>query len=129
VTGHPAIALVDVTEKAFQTQVIKLAQTRGFIHYHTWRSVKSPSGFPDLVLVGRGRVVFLELKREKGQPTDRQVHWLAALRNAGAEVYIARPRHLQALATVLGPTGTQAWHEARGVLLFELDQHLEARAA
>ena len=109
-------------EKDWQKQVIDLATTLGYRYYHTHRSEKSPSGFPDLVLVGR-RVVYLELKREKTQPTPAQRDWLTALERAGAEVYLARPRHLQVLTLVLarGDTG------AREVLLEELQQHTHPR--
>jgi hypothetical protein len=123
-------ALVDVLEKDWQRQVRDLAQTLGYRRaYHTFDSRRSDTGFPDLVLVGHKRVIFLELKREQGKVSAAQAEWIAALRDNGAEVYVARPRHLQALSTVLGPTGTQAWHEARGALLLELDQHLAKAAA
>lgn len=109
-------------EKDWQKQVIELATTLGFRYYHTHRSEKSPSGFPDLVLVGR-RVVYLELKREKTQPTPAQRDWLTALHDAGAEVYLARPRHLQALTLVLA-RGDQT---ARQELLDELWLHVHPR--
>ena len=118
--------LADMLEKDWQAQVIETARLLGYRHFHTYRSTRSPEGFPDLVLVGR-RVIFVELKREKTQPTDRQKHWLTMLHNAGAEVYLARPRHLQALTTVLstGLWTTDPKHSAaRSELVAELRNHL-----
>ena len=99
-----ATPLADLTEKEWQAQVVELARTLGWRHYHTYRSKRSPSGFPDLVLV-RDRVVFLELKREKGKLTDDQKGWLRALEAAHAEAYVVRPRDLEALAAILACRG------------------------
>lgn len=127
---RPAVPLADMLEKDWQRQVRDLAETLGYRRaYHTFDSRRSDTGFPDLVLVSprRHRIVYLELKREKTQPTARQREWIRDLHTAGAEVYLARPRHLDALATVLGGVpGNQTWHEARGQLLLELDPVLEA---
>lgn len=59
-----------------------LALALGWRGYHTHRSQHSPAGFPDLVLVRRGRLVFAELKRQadRYQPTPAQAAWLEDLR-------------------------------------------------
>ena len=122
--------LEDILERDWQNTVRDLATTLGYRKaYHTYDSRRSDTGFPDLVLV-RDRIIFLELKREQGKVSATQASWLAALHHAGAEVYVARPRHFDALATVMGPRGTVRYHEARGQLLLELDTHLaKANAA
>lgn len=130
----PAIPLDEILEKDWQRTVRELAQQLGYRRaYHTFDSRRSDTGFPDLVLVSRQRrrVVYLELKREKGKVTDAQASWIRDLHAAGAEVYLARPRHLEALATVLSvPTShaTSSFYEARGVLLLELDPVLRDAA-
>lgn len=94
-----------LAEKEWQAQVVQLARTLGYQHlYHTYNSRRSHSGFPDLVLV-RDRVIYLELKTETGKLTAMQRQWLDALRHAGAEAYLARPRDLQPLADVLARPG------------------------
>ena len=121
----PAIPLQDILEKDWQKQVRLLADQLGYRRaYHTFDSRRSDTGFPDLVLVSpkRQRIIFLELKRETGKVSDRQAEWVRDLHAAGAEVYVARPRDLQALAAVLSGRGdTEPFHVARGHLLLELD--------
>jgi len=54
-------------------QSVKEAGWRfSWIVYHTWRSDHSAAGFPDLVLVRRERLLFVELKREGKIPSPAQ---------------------------------------------------------
>lgn len=126
----PAVPLADLTEKEWSRTVYELAHQLGWRRYHTYRSERSQPGYPDETLV-RERVVFVELKTEKGAVKAAQREWLVALEQAGAEVYVARPRHLDALARVLAarkPVWSQTLGasaealEARGELLLELDR-------
>ncbi len=95
-----ATPLADLTEKEWRRQVLQLADTLGWKSYFTFISKGSSHGFPDLVLA-RDRVVFLELKREKGKLTDQQKVWLRALLAAGQDAFVVRPRDLESLAAVL----------------------------
>ena len=60
-----------------------------------WRTAVSGDGkgFPDLVLVNAqmGECLFVELKSERGDMTDEQKAWLAALRSAGQRAYVWTP--------------------------------------
>jgi len=100
------ISLSAMTERELTSQVIGpkakpgVARQLGFACYHTLRSKGSEPGFPDWVLA-RERVIYLELKTEKGVVSDAQRFWIRALHNAGAEVYVVRPRHLEQIAWVL----------------------------
>lgn len=62
-----------------------IALALGWRGYHTHRSQHSPAGFPDLVLVRRGRLVFAELKRQAAshRPTPEQEAWLEDLTEVG----------------------------------------------
>jgi hypothetical protein len=72
-----------VSEKAFQAAVLRVAKAAGWTFaYHTYRSTKSMSGFPDLVLCHRdpgGPLYAVELKTDTGQLTKAQEAWLQAL--------------------------------------------------
>jgi len=80
-----------IKESEFEAQVRQLARLYGWLCYHTWRSIHSPAGFPDLVLLRGQRLVFAELKTARGKLTTAQQQWLEALRQTAAEVYVWRP--------------------------------------
>lgn len=98
--GRPVTGLADMTEKEWAGQVAELCRFLGWRRYHTYRSERSPAGFPDETLV-RDRVVFLELKTEKGRLSAAQKDWLGALLDAGAEAYVVRPGDLDDLSKIL----------------------------
>jgi hypothetical protein len=100
-----AAGIPELTEKEFQEQVVELARLSGWRVYHTWLAVRSASGFPDLVLARPGRLVFAELKSNRGKLTLAQEEWLQALRETGAaEVYLWRPDDWDEIVQIL------TWH-------------------
>lgn len=91
------IRIREMSEQQLQTQVMGMARFHGFtLAYHTWNSQRSTAGFPDLILVStrQQRVLFRELKREKGRVTPDQQTWIDALTAAGQDAAIWRPSHL-----------------------------------
>jgi hypothetical protein len=91
-----------ITEKEWQTQVVQLARLYGWrLIYHTYDSRRSPSGFPDLVLVRDERLVFVELKAGRGRVSPAQREWLAGLQRTAAEVYVWRPDDVDEVLRVL----------------------------
>jgi VRR-NUC domain len=92
---------VPLAERDFMATVREAATLNGWRVYHTHDSRRSPSGFPDLVLV-RERVVFAELKGATTRITPGQERWLDALDAAGAEVYLWRPSEWDEIERVLG---------------------------
>lgn len=71
-----------------------LALALGWRGYHTHRSQHSPAGFPDLCLVRAGRLIFAELKTERGKTSTEQDAWLDDLDAVEAElerIYRSRP--------------------------------------
>lgn len=87
-----------ITEKAFQANVVRFATLSGWTVYHTYDSRRSAAGFPDLVMVRGSRLVFAELKTERGRVSVAQSIWLRALqvvmgKTGGiVSVYVWRPR-------------------------------------
>ncbi|WP_372699404.1 VRR-NUC domain-containing protein [Arthrobacter sp. JSM 101049] len=92
-TGGLAGSVLAWSEKEFQEQVVAGAKSLGWLVYHTHDSRRSEPGFPDLVLVQpvRGRVLFRELKTQKGRTTQAQDTWIEALTRAGQDAAIWRP--------------------------------------
>lgn len=83
-----------MTEAALQQMVIDLARWAGFMHFHATDMRRSRPGFPDLVLVHTtsGRLIFVELKSEKGRVRPEQDVWLQHLGRLH-EAYLWRPVH------------------------------------
>lgn len=86
-----------MTEKDFQEQIVTLAH---LYHYRVahfrpaqtskgWRTPVSADGkgFPDLCLVGNGRLIFAEVKSGKNKLSTEQWEWLEDLGRTKAEVY------------------------------------------
>lgn len=110
----PAPKLPAETERAFQNKVIHLAKLCHWECYHTWNSQHSEPGYPDLTLVRKGdgcasvppqartRIIFAELKAEKGRLSAAQRKWLGLLSaNEGVEVFVWRPSDWQQIVEVL----------------------------
>lgn len=99
-----------ISENDFLKQVIDLAHLCGWKVAHfrpaqTTRGWRTPvqadgAGFPDLVLV-KERVIFPELKSEKGKLSDAQKAWRDALLAAGGEYYCWRPSDFENIVECL----------------------------
>jgi hypothetical protein len=80
-----------IPEAALLRAVGDLATMAGWRWYHTRFSFASGAGFPDLCLVKGGRLLFVELKGERGTISAAQRAWLDALGGTAAEVYTWNP--------------------------------------
>lgn len=101
-------------EADWQRQVIDLAHLHGWRIFHArpaqnargdWRTpvAADGKGFPDLVMV-RDRVLFVELKSDRGRLTAEQRHWIDALEQSGAEVHVWKPDQFDEVHAVLKET-------------------------
>lgn len=105
--GQPA----PVSEQAFMQAVVRIAKAAGYTYaYHTYRSTRSPSGFPDLILCHKdpGHVCYaIETKTDTGQVTPAQQAWLEALAGCtGVVAEVWRPANLEEICRKLaGCTG------------------------
>jgi len=82
-----------VNEKQLQAAVVDAALALGWRAYHTFDSRRSAAGFPDLVLVrprlkkhSPPRLLFAELKTQRGRLTPDQAHWRDALTQVELEI-------------------------------------------
>lgn len=102
----------EITEAAFQRQVLALAKLRGWRTAHFrpakttkgWRTAVSGDGkgFPDLVLIRGPVLIVAELKRsDKEKATREQAEWIVAFANAGVKVYLWTPENWDFIERVL----------------------------
>ena len=75
-----------MSEDELQESVMRLGRYRGWLVYHTYRSVRSEPGFPDCVMVRRDVLLLAELKREGKDPTKPQREWLRRLKGVSEAV-------------------------------------------
>ena len=91
-----------MTEAEHEQGVIEYAQLNGWKIYHTRNSKGSVAGFPDLLLVRAGRLIFAELKTLKGKLTPAQEEWLDLLTEvSGIICYVWRPNEWPEIEEVL----------------------------
>lgn len=95
--------VVGLSEKQWQGLVIQAAVRGGWEAYHTHDSRRSQAGFPDLVLVKEGRVIFAELKTETGKLSPAQERWLKKL----STVENVCQRLLKRLCELMGVAATK----------------------
>ena len=98
-----------MSEADFQANVIDAAMKLGWqVHAERpartakgWRTaIQGDSGFPDLVLC-RGRVLFRELKSERGVLSEAQIEWHERLLAAGADWAVWRPSMMDGIVEEL----------------------------
>jgi hypothetical protein len=114
------MAQAAISEKQFQAKVIDLLHLYKYRVAHflpavnlrgQWRTpvAVDGKGFPDLVAVrpdagdGKriGRVLFIELKSERGRLTKEQVEWMRDLGSAGAETYVWKPQDWASIRDII----------------------------
>lgn len=104
----PTASSATWSEAQFQQMVVDRARALGWKVMHvyrargrqgTWLTNTSSKGYPDLTLVRRGRLMFVELKAERGEMSPEQVEWLTDLQTVGGtvEAYVVRPSQVGAL--------------------------------
>lgn len=98
------------SEKEFQTKVINLARSLGWMvaHFHDSRKMVrrgnkyipvadgDAAGFPDLFCVRGAETLYWEVKKELGKTKPKQDEWLAALQAGGHEARVIRPSDFDA---------------------------------
>ncbi len=81
-----------LSEREWQTEIVATAEAAGWWVWCDQDSRRNKAGLPDLLLVRRPRLVWAELKSERGTLRPAQVEFFNRLRGvAGVEFYVWRP--------------------------------------
>lgn len=92
-----------MTEAELLSHVTRMATDLRWLWYHapdnrpggrSGRVQRVVPGFPDLTLTRAGRLMFVELKTQKGRVTPEQEQWLVALGQTGYPAMVWRPMDL-----------------------------------
>jgi len=77
-------------EREIQKEVIKYLKQRNIFHFKI--SERFSSGVPDLYILNGGVSMWIELKNEKGRPTQLQTHNLSEINKNGGIAVICRSK-------------------------------------
>lgn len=104
------------TEAEFQAAIVQAARRRGWVVNHTyrakladgtWRTTTTVRGWPDLTLIhpDQGRIVFLEVKKHRGDRDPDQLRTIALLQRVGGnvEAYFVEPTDWADVLDLLDP--------------------------
>ena len=96
----------DDTEGTFQAWVVAQARANGYRVHVTLKRLRRASivadpDWPDLEIVGKGRLIYAELKAKNGRMSDGQRGVIAMLQEAGQEVHVWDPTDPEAVLTAL----------------------------
>jgi hypothetical protein len=111
-TGPRVLRALPETEEGFAGWVIDRAHLSGWTvaHFraartvHGWRTpvAADGAGFFDLTLIRPPRVIFAELKTDRGTLEVDQARWHALARDCpGVETHLWRPKHRDLITAVL----------------------------
>ena len=103
------------TELAYEDTIVEAAMLAGW-RVHAERpartnkghrtAIKGHAGYPDLTIVGYGRLIVVELKRKPNKPSADQLAWLDAFRSAGVDARLTYvPEELDELLVELTSRG------------------------
>ncbi len=107
--------MLPISEKDFLKQVIDAGHLFGWLAVHFRHALQrdgkyltpvqaDAAGFPDLILVHpiQKRIIWAELKSEKGRVSDKQFEWIKALAKAGQkEVFVWKPSDFDDVVDIL----------------------------
>jgi hypothetical protein len=101
------------TEAGFQAWIVERAGHFGYVAWHDHHSRWNDRGLPDLILCRPakddkpGRLIFAEVKTERGRVSIEQRAWLAMLATCpGVSVYLWRPSDRPQIERVLSEEET-----------------------
>jgi Holliday junction resolvase len=62
----------------------------GIFHWKAMQGLGSTPGVPDIIGIYQGRLLGIEVKVPRGQPSENQKQFIAAINRAGGIAFVAR---------------------------------------
>ena len=94
-----------MTEKAFQTKLIKLIEKNNGYVVKFNASAISKIGVPDLLACINGKFVGLEVKKENGKPTDIQLWNIEKIKKSGGIAMVVKPSNYESVEKLIKKLG------------------------
>lgn len=86
------------SEKNFENRVKKFLKDQGCYFIKYWGGGNfTKTGVPDLLVCCNGRFLGLEIKGEKGKPSELQLYHIEQIKNAGGLAMVLYPRDFDKL--------------------------------
>lgn len=80
--------MLELTESQLRSNIVRVLKRRKWLVMPL--TERSSSGYPDMMIIKDGRVVFVELKRQSGKIEPIQLYWNELLKKNGVEAYFVR---------------------------------------
>jgi len=81
-----------LSEREWQAELVRTAEAAGWWCWHDADSRRNKAGLPDLIAIRGPRLLFIEVKAERGTLRPAQVEFFNRLRGVtGVEFYVFRP--------------------------------------
>jgi len=82
-------------EKPFETQIRKFLNIEGCYCFKVWGGGYQQAGVPDLIICVNGYFVAVEVKGDKGKPSELQLHNIEKIKKAGGVGLVLYPKDFE----------------------------------
>ena len=82
-------------EKIFERRVRKYLDSIGAWHIKVWGNAFQRSGVPDIIGCIRGKFFALEIKAEKGRPSELQLYEIRKIKESGGYARVLYPKEFE----------------------------------
>jgi len=88
-------------EKPFETQIRKFLDAEGCYCFKVWGGGFQQAGVPDLMICCNGYFVAVEVKGDRGKPTDLQLHNIEKIKKAGGVAMVLHPKDFESFKQLI----------------------------
>ena len=99
-------------EKDFERQVKKYLMDQGCWYFKTWSNGIQAEGIPDLIVCCNGYFLGIEVKAEKGHPSQLQLHKIQQIRKAHGIAIVLYPDQFEEFKELIHQLNMDLHHSA-----------------